>query len=428
VDAHGLGGSAGGLRGWCAAGGADDLCRPWPADPAGSWRPALAGQERVKASRQSAPRFIAGRPAGQPLFEVGAVVEVEQGVEQNDRPAGGAEGADQSAQRVVPPPARGTGEIGNGPATGQEIETAIGARPEDDAVRIGVERRQGTGDMACRETGHIGPHHHQGARAAGERTQERLLQALAEGAARLRHAAGSVRQVERRRGADLQAAPAAVSRVQRRGEAPLPELGFQDLSTGQQSAPGAFRGSAEREDEQGGRAAGQSHVLRQCIRPPVDLGRPGDGIHVLAVSSGSFETLPPPFAAAPHSRHGALPFCVGSAGQAAEPAQHLGRRRAGVAAVGAAGDLGPGGTRPVVPLPLDLWQEQRALALRTAGRLDRLGLSRSVAGGERGGCRRPAAFAVVGDGVSVVDPLHPLRSAARLRRRGVQPAALNPRS
>jgi hypothetical protein len=69
--------SAGEQRGRCAAGSADELRRPWPADPARSRRPALAGQERFKESRQATPRLVATGPAGQPLLKIGAAVEVE---------------------------------------------------------------------------------------------------------------------------------------------------------------------------------------------------------------------------------------------------------------------------------------------------------------------------------------------------------------
>src|SRR5262249_6836803 len=108
-----------------------------------------------------------------------------------------------------------------------------------------------------------------------------------------------------------------------------------------------------------------------------------DAVRVLAVSSVSLETLPSSFAAAPHPRHCALALRAGGARQAAEPPYHLGRRGAGAAAVGAAGDVGFGVPGAFLPLPPDLWEEQRPLALRPAGRLDRLGLPRPIARGER---------------------------------------------
>ena len=108
----------------------------------------------------------------------------------------------------------------------------------------------------------------------------------------------------------------------------------------------------------------------------------------------------------------ALPLRAGGAGDGARSGGALAPGGGAASRLGDAGDLGAGSRRPCSPVPDDP-RPRRPAARRPAGGLDRLGLPRPPAGGDRGRSRGPAARTLVGDGFLLVGALHALRPAAR---------------
>src|SRR4051794_15703065 len=102
----------------------------------GNERPAQAGESLPEPGDPLAPD---GAGSEEPALQIGRTVEVGERREEHDRPARRPEGTEEIAQRRAPAPARGGGEAVNGPASRQEIETAVRAGPEHDAVLVFAE-------------------------------------------------------------------------------------------------------------------------------------------------------------------------------------------------------------------------------------------------------------------------------------------------